>query len=203
MKKAIATPLKRGRPRSESARKAILETAKALLDEGGPGAVTMEAIAERAGVGKPTVYRWWPNRHAVTMAALMDADSPAAKVARPAVSALARLETQLRTIARRFSERNGRHIGSLIAASDADSELSKAFRTHFIFARRQEGRALLVEAVANGEIRSTVNVDVVLDMVYGALFFRLLLGHGPLDDTFVKRLLSEVFPENATTRGQF
>jgi AcrR family transcriptional regulator len=164
--------------------------------------VTMEAIAERAGVGKPTIYRWWPNRHAVTMAALMDADSKGAEVGRPAVSALARLETQLRTIARRFSERNGRHIGSLIAASDADSELSKAFRTHFIFARRQEGRTLLLEAAARGEIPSAVNVDVALDMIYGALFFRLLLGHAPLSDAFVKHLIRQIFPANATPRGR-
>src|SRR5580765_8961444 len=66
-------PRPRGRPRSAKARSAILRAARELLREGGPAGVTMEGVATRAGVGKPTVYRWWPDRHAVAMAALMDA----------------------------------------------------------------------------------------------------------------------------------
>ena len=70
--KSKAEPKSRGRPRSTKAMKAILRAARKLLKEGGPAAVTMEAVAEHAGVGKPTLYRWWPNRHAVMMAALME-----------------------------------------------------------------------------------------------------------------------------------
>ena len=65
----------RGRPRSPEAKTAILRAARALLAEGGPAAVTMEGVAARAGVGKPTVYRWWPDRHAVAMAALMEGEA--------------------------------------------------------------------------------------------------------------------------------
>src|SRR5690349_1217514 len=87
-----AAPKKaRGRPRSEETRKAILRAARELLAEGGPGAVTMEAVAERAGVGKPTLYRSWPDRHAVAMAALMadDAEAPERTRKRTALHALA------------------------------------------------------------------------------------------------------------------
>src|SRR3979411_442986 len=72
MQPAVKWPRPRGRPRSEKARVAILRAARAWLAGGGRGAVTMEAVAARARVGKPTVYRWWPDRHAVAMAALMD-----------------------------------------------------------------------------------------------------------------------------------
>src|SRR3970040_869626 len=83
----------RGRPRSDRSRRAILHAARELIEENGPTALTMEGIAARAGVGKPTIYRWWPDRHAVTMAALMDEAPPPA--ARPARSALRQLGRQL------------------------------------------------------------------------------------------------------------
>lgn len=181
-------PKRRGRPRSEAAKRAILRAARALLAEGGPGAVTMEAVAARAGVGKPTVYRWWPDRHAVAMAALMESEEELAPI-EPRTSAVAALREQLRAIAARFATSTGRHVASMIAASDADSELSKAFRGHFVLARRAEGRALLERAIKQGELRRSLDVEVALDLLYGPIFFRLLLGHAPLDAAFVDRVL--------------
>jgi AcrR family transcriptional regulator len=186
------TPAKpRGRPRSERGRRAILRAARELLDEGGPGAVTMEAVADRAGVGKPTVYRWWPDRHAVAMAALMDTDRASVRVAANP-RALTALQKELVRIAERFATPTGRHVATMIAAADRDSELSKSFRNHFVLARRAEGKALLIQAIRQGEIRRGVALEVALDMLYGALFFRLLMGHAPLDAAFARRLLSEV-----------
>jgi AcrR family transcriptional regulator len=179
---------RRGRPRSEKARAAILRAARALLAEGGPGAVTMEAVAERAGVGKPTVYRWWPDRHAVAMAALMDTTSGDG-VEASGRRALAALRAQLRAVAKRFATPTGRHVTSMLAASDPESELSKAFRNHFVLARRAEGRTLLERAKANGEVRRDVDVDVALDLLYGPLFFRLLMGHAALDESFMDTVL--------------
>jgi AcrR family transcriptional regulator len=184
-------PRRRGRPRSEHGRQAILRAARELLEAGGPGAVTMEAVAERAGVGKPTLYRWWPDRHAVAMAALMDTDAPRGPV-RANVPALTALRKELVRIAERFSTPSGRHIATLLTAADQDSELSKSFRNHFVLARRAEGKVLLQQAIRNGELRRGVALEVALDLLYGALFFRLLMGHAPLDASFVKRLLSEV-----------
>lgn len=186
------TPSKtRGRPRSELAKQAVLRAARELLDEVGPGAVTIEALAARAGVGKPTIYRWWPDRHAVLMTALMEADAAATEDSRPRSSALSGLRLQLRRIVARFATTTGRHVTSLIAASDAESELSKAFRSHFVLARRAEGSDLLEQAIVQQEVRADLHIEVVLDMLYGPLFFRLLLGHAPLDERFVDQLLDE------------
>src|SRR6185295_1474416 len=88
------SPRPRGRPRSAKARNAILHAARELLREGGPAGVTMEGVAARAGVGKPTVYRWWPDRHAVAMAALMDTGL-AKPVRSGGSSAIAALRAQL------------------------------------------------------------------------------------------------------------
>jgi len=153
--------------------------------------VTMEGVAARAGVGKPTVYRWWPDRHAVAMAALMEGEPPGtgAGASGPAILALRR---QMRAIAERFATPTGRHVATMIAASDLETEFSKAFRNHFVLARRAEGRALLERAVRDGEIRPDIDLEVALDLLYGPLVFRLLLGHAPLDASFTDRLLNHV-----------
>jgi AcrR family transcriptional regulator len=180
----------RGRPRSDKSRLAILQAARELIEENGPAGLTMEAIASRAGVGKPTIYRWWPDRHSVAMAALMSGEStaPAASRSRSALSSLAK---QMRSVVEVFATPGGRNVAAMIASADRDSEISKAFRNHFVMARRDEGREMLLEAIEAGEIRRDANVDVILDMLYGALFFRLLMGHAPLDDALVKRLIAE------------
>jgi AcrR family transcriptional regulator len=183
---------KRGRPRSESAKLAILRAAAALLAEGGPGAVTMEAVAEKAGVGKPTVYRWYPDRHAVAMAALMESQAERNAIAKRPSSALEELRQQLHAIARRFASNTGRHVASMIAASSSESELSKAFRNHFVLARRAEGAALLERARAQREIAADATLDAALDALYGAIFFRLLLGHAPLHVEAIDEIFEQV-----------
>ncbi|TDP72732.1 TetR/AcrR family transcriptional regulator [Roseateles toxinivorans] len=188
-----ARPRARGRPRSLASRDAILKAARELMDQLGPSGVTMEAVAARAGVGKPTVYRWWPDRHAVAMAALMEAQHPAAALptSKRTRTLQAALAQQMQGIADTFGSPRGRSVASMIAASDPNTELSKAFRNHFVLARREEGRVLLQEALQRGELREGLDLDVTLDLLYGPLFFRLLLGHAPLDAAFVKQLLTQ------------
>lgn len=96
-------------------------------------------------------------------------------------SAIASLNQQLRRVVEVFSRPVGRAAARIIAASDNDSELARAFRNHFILARREEGRAFLLQAIEEGDLRGDIDVEVALDMLFGALFFRLLLGHAPLD----------------------
>jgi AcrR family transcriptional regulator len=149
----------------------------------------MEGVAARAGVGKPTVYRWWPDRHAVAMAALMEGE--ALQTARRAPrSAILALRQQLRTIAESFASPTGRHVATMIAASDLETEFSKAFRNHFVLARRAEGRVLLEQAIREGAVRPDLDAEVGLDLLYGPLFFRLLMGHAPLDASFTDEVLS-------------
>ncbi len=181
----------RGRPRSPQIRDAILRAARELMNEAGPAGLTMEAVAERAGVGKPTVYRWWPNRHAVAMAALMDqAALPKAAVRKR--SPLRALEQQLLAVSETLVSRQGRNVTAMIAAADPDTEVAKAFRHHFVLARRSEGKAFLEEAVQAGELRAGLDVEVALDQVYGALFFRVLMGHAGIDAAFVRALVKQV-----------
>jgi AcrR family transcriptional regulator len=180
----------RGRPRSDEARRAILRAAHELLVENGPAGVTIEGIAARAGVGKPTIYRWWPDRHAVAMAALMESETllsaPNEKRA-----PLESLRKQLSHVVTVFATPVGRTVTAMIASADSDSELARSFRNHFILARRDEGRALLRAAIERGDVRRDANIEVALDMLYGALFYRLMMGHAPLDDGLVRQIIKE------------
>lgn len=191
----------RGRPRDEGARLAILRAAREMLERGGVAAVTMEGVAQRAGVGKPTIYRYWPNAHAVAMAALLEdaSNEPEGRAARGALPGLRR---QLRQIVTMFATPMGRSVTMMLASADQDTELSKAFRNHFIMARRTDGKALLAAAIAEGVLRPDFDVEVALDMIYGPLFYRLLAGHARLDAAFTDALLDHVLAGLAARRAK-
>jgi AcrR family transcriptional regulator len=188
---AVEKSPRRGRPRDQVARAKILAAANTLLNEGGLGAVTMEAIAGRAGVGKPTIYREWPNAQAVAMAAFLENTRPMAPIGRRG-KALDMLRLHLRKVAETFATRAGRNTAMMIAAAQNDSELSKVFRSHFILKSREEGRAMLSLAIANKELRKDIDLDVALDLLYAPLYFRLLIGHGTLDAAFTDAVLDTV-----------
>jgi AcrR family transcriptional regulator len=178
----------RGRPRSESARRKVLAAARQLLQERGLPGVTVEGIAALAGVGKPTIYRHWPNAHAVAMDAFLEsAEAEAPGVGRGL--ALPTLRRQLAAIAAAFASPAGRSTAALIAASQNDSELAKVFRNRFIMTSRESGRALLCQAIAEGAVCADADLEVALDLIYAPLYFRLLIGHGPLDSEFTDTLL--------------
>jgi AcrR family transcriptional regulator len=186
----MSTPRPPGRPRDPAARAAILAAARALLDEGGLPAVTMEGVARRAGVGKPTIYRHWPNAPAVAMAAFLETAAPPRACDRTA-EPLDGLRDQLAAIAAAFAERTGRNVKAMIAASQGETELAKAFRNQFIAASRADGRALLDRAVRTGRLRRELDLEVTLDLIYGPLYYRLLVGHAPLDRRFTDTLLDQ------------
>jgi AcrR family transcriptional regulator len=186
----VAIPRSRGRPRSAKAHAAILAAARSILLEEGLTAVTMEAIAARAKVGKPTIYRSWPNAYAVAMSALMSADTSAPTLSRSS-SAIAELKAQLRAVAKVFASRTGRQVTMMIASAESETELSKSFRNHFILARREEGREILRRAISRNEVRENIDMEVALDMIYGPVFYRLLIGHGGLDESFADGVVDQ------------
>jgi AcrR family transcriptional regulator len=178
----------RGRPRDPAIRKKILAAAAQLLNEGGISAVTMEAVAAKAGVGKPTLYREWPNAASVAMSAFLETTRPQPQKKRKG-RALDALRDQLHAIAKGFATRAGRNTAMMIAAAQNDSELAKIFRNRFILGRREEGRAILRVAIAAGELRADIDIEAALDLIYAPLYFRLLIGHGALDADFTDAIL--------------
>ena len=182
---------KAGRPRSETARLAILKAAQALLEKGGLPAVTMEGAAAHAKVGKPTVYRHFGNRHELAMAALMELSGGEVEAA-PNADPLRALKQQLFGIAALFESPTGRFVTSVLASGYGETEISKAFRSHFVQARREYGRALLQRAVDLGEVKPETDLDATVDQLYGAIFYRLLMGHAQVSSQFIATLFEQV-----------
>ncbi len=187
------SPPSRGRPRDPRTRAAILAAARALLDKGGLTAVTIEAIAAKAGVSRPTIYRYWPNAPAVAMAAFLEA-SGAPAAGKTSRSPLAALRAQLHALADAFAAPAGRSVAAMVAAAQSETELAKAFRNEFIARNRDAARELLERCVAERLVAPPADIDLVLDLVFGPLFYRLLMGHAPITRGFVDQLLDAVIP---------
>ena len=183
----------RGRPRDPRTRAAILTAARALLEKGGLTAVTIEAIAAKAGVSRPTIYRYWPNAAAVAMAAFLEA-SQAPAGSKTSRSPLAALRAQLHAVADAFAAPAGRSVAAMVAAAQSETELAKAFRNEFIARNRDAARLPLERCIEEGLVKPPADIDLALDQIFGALFYRLLMGHAPITRGFVDQLLDAVIP---------
>jgi AcrR family transcriptional regulator len=181
--KPAKTP-SRGRPRSEKTRVKIMQATADLLRESGMPALTIEAVAARASVGKPTIYRYWANANELAMAALMET-APAKPARGTGDDALGRARMVLYRISETFSHATGRYVASMLAASHEDSEVSKAFRSHFIRARREEVAAELNAAQREGIIRADADIGLALDMLFGAVFYHLLMNQTAMDAAYM------------------
>jgi AcrR family transcriptional regulator len=190
------SPPSRGRPRDPRTRAAILAAARALLERGGLTAVTIEAIAAKAGVSRPTIYRYWPNAPAVAMAAFLEA-SGAPAAGKTSRSPLAALRAQLHAVADAFAAPAGRSVAAMVAAAQSETELAKAFRNEFITSNRDAARLLLERCIAEQLVAPPADIDLALDLVFGPLFYRLLMGHAPITRGFVDQLLDAVIPARA------
>jgi AcrR family transcriptional regulator len=180
-----------GRPRSEQARLAILRSALKLLGENGFSDLTIEAVAEHAGVGKATVYRWWPNKAALIADAF--ASSTTRKLHFPDTGSVRTdMSQQMRQVIKVFRSRRGRILAAILAAGQSDRGVITAFRERFMMPRRREAYATLRRGIARGELRRNVDMDLLLDSLYGPIYMRFLIRHDKLTPDFVDHLCAMV-----------
>jgi AcrR family transcriptional regulator len=174
----------RGRPRSRSADERILKAALKLVEAGGFQSVTMEAIAATADVARTTIYRRWPNKESVIMDAFLEEVGPA--IAFPTLPNVREsLRRQMKLLAKAFRGKAGLLIRSLLAEAQFNSELRTAFRERWIAKRRASAIAVIKTGIAAGEIPSCIDPDILLDVLYGGLYYRLLIGTGAISDDYV------------------
>ncbi|HEY7430309.1 MAG TPA: TetR/AcrR family transcriptional regulator [Streptosporangiaceae bacterium] len=180
----------RGRPRSEKAHKAILDAAAELLLARGLSAVSMDAVAERAGVSKATIYRWWPTKETLALDALYTEWATVGPSPRDTGSLRSDLLALLRPWARLTSSRPyGRVIAALITEAQTDPVFATEYRQRVVEPRRDQARAIFRRAIERGEIPPDTNIEVALDLLYGPLYHRLLHGHAPLTDRFTQDVI--------------
>ena len=183
---ATADKPRRGRPRSEKARHAILDAAAELLLLRGMGAVSMDAVAERAGVSKATIYRWWPSKEMLALDALLDwaaTKAPPRDTGSLRGDMLALLRPWAREIRR---QPFGLVIAAFVSEAQSDPKFADAYRTRFVEPRRDAMRAVFARAAKRGEVPADLDVEVALDLIYGAVYHRLLHGHAELTDRFAQ-----------------
>lgn len=180
-----------GRPRDPSRDVAILDATLSLLAEGGYGALTMEAVAARAAVGKATLYRRWQGKEQLVVDALASLAEPVdlPRGAEPRD----RLVALLDSVRKRSGSRAAQIFPRLVGESTDHPELMRRYRAQVLAPRRARFRAVLQDAVAAGLIRPDVDVDHATDLLVGPVAYRNLLGTDrPPTREFVRRVVDDV-----------
>jgi AcrR family transcriptional regulator len=173
-----------GRPRSEQARQAIFRSTLKLLQRSSFSGLTIEAIAADADVGKATVYRWWPNKGALVVDAF--ASSAESDLHFPNTGSVYRdMSLQMAQFLGVLRSARGRIVAALLAGGQSDPELLFAFRERFLRPRREEAYKTLRRGIERGELPEDLDLDVVLDTLYGAIYMRFLIRHDELSENYI------------------
>jgi AcrR family transcriptional regulator len=181
--------VERGRPRSEDARRAVLDAALRLCERDGYQRLTIKAIAEEADVGRQTVYRWWPDKAEILMEALVEL-ATSLSLADPfdtgdTLRDVRDILTLTFSLARSVT---GPPLVGLMSDAQSDPALSAKLQSTVIGPRREALRVTLQRGVDRGELTAAVPLELVVDFVFGAMWYRLLSRHAPIDE----ELASEV-----------
>jgi AcrR family transcriptional regulator len=172
-----------------------------LLLARGLSAVSMDAVAERAGVSKATIYRWWPTKETLALDALYNEWAAVQPRARSTGTLRGDLIALLRPWVRLAGSRPyGRVIAALITEAQTDPAFGDIYRSRFIEPRREQARAVFRAAIERGEIPADTKIEVAVDMVYGPLYHRLLHGHAPLTERFMRDVVDTAL--GGIIRGQ-
>ncbi|MDE1987499.1 MAG: TetR/AcrR family transcriptional regulator [Alphaproteobacteria bacterium] len=183
-KTATAAPSKtQGRPRSDEARRQILEAAYTLLKEKPTNAITAQQIAEEAGVSTATLYRWWKTKEKVLFEACLERLKTGPLPGKKG-SPGARLHESACNSAKWMRSESGRVMARIIGGIQGDEELRRSYLAKFYAPRRQSQRRLVEEAIAAGELKPGTNPELLIDALFGPLFFRWINGHAPVDQAF-------------------
>ena len=167
--------------RSEASRQAILKAALELVGEVGYAKLSIEGIAARAGVGKQTIYRWWPSKGAVLFDAVLDLSEPGAETALPDTGDLAAdLKLVLRATVDEFNDpRRDRLLRALALEIANDPALAKLYAERLDGPMHERKKARLRSA----GLDPAVDLDVAVELIWSPLAQRWL-NHGPLTHAF-------------------
>src|SRR6204780_2920407 len=157
-----------GRPRSEQAEQAIIEATLDLFGEQGFEGVCVEAVAARAGVGKATIYRRWPNKEELLLAALGSMKSPIPEL--EGVSARDDLVAMLTVMcADRADPRKARRYALLLGEGEKYPRLMARYSETVIQPRRELMRSVLRRGIASGELRPDTDVEIAMLALTGTV----------------------------------
>ncbi|MCC3316585.1 TetR/AcrR family transcriptional regulator [Nocardia africana] len=195
--------------RSEKSRQAILAATRALLSEVGYRKVSIEAIAARAGVGKQTIYRWWPSKGAVIFESFLDlSESDGQGISLPDTGDIeADLKLVMRATVAEFADTEfEKPVRALNTEIINDPELAAQYDRQLRRPVDDAKKERLRSAQAAGQVRADADLDLMLEMLYAPLYQRWLLRYGPLDDAYADALVELTLrafgPESRNRRSE-
>jgi AcrR family transcriptional regulator len=180
----------RGRPRSQQADQAILSAALDLFAESGPDSLYIEQVAAKAGVGKATIYRRWPGKEEMLVAALA---SVGTQLPEPqGKSVRADLITLLSAICRDAADpRRARLFALMQGEGKRYPRLMAAYLATVVKPRRELVRSVLRRGVATGELRENTDIEAASFLLDGAVL-QSMYGTGPADARYARRVVEEL-----------
>jgi AcrR family transcriptional regulator len=185
-----------GRPRDRQIDAAVLGATLAVLGRSGYGGLTIEVVARDAGTTKPAIYRRWPNRQRLVLAALGqrlgDARAP------DTGCTLCDLDECLKVFVAAFRRMPPGVLGPLFAECAGDRELRAEFMTVLFEPPRAAVRETLDRAHARGDLRDDVDLELILDLFGSLVHYRALFGHAPTSDAEIERAVEALLRGIAT-----
>lgn len=181
-----------GRPRSEATRRSILSATLALLQAESVQSITVEAIAREAGVSKATIYRWWSSKTSVVIDAFIEnhlVNTPMLYDVHPAEA----LIRHWRALAEQYRGLPGRIVAQILAEGQSDAAILREFRQRFHYGRRAVVREVVEHLNSMHPMPEGVGSETFMDLLYAAIYMRLLWGHAPIDDAFIQSYPLTVF----------
>src|SRR6516165_11817141 len=193
MKKTARPVPRKGRPPSEMAvsHAAIMDAVYALLQEKSVRDLTMEEVARRANVGKPTLYKWWPTKATLVLAMLCERMAP--NLEKPTgLTAAEALRFRVRRLIDAFNGPFGTIVAGLIAEGQSEPAVLQEYFDRWVSPRRNATIADLQRAREAGELRLESEPELVNDAIFGAVYYRFLLRSGPLTRRFGEEVVEQV-----------
>jgi AcrR family transcriptional regulator len=193
MKKNSLPAVRKGRPPRQTAEShaAILDAVYALLQEKSVRDLTMEEVAKRAKVGKPTLYKWWPTKATLVLAVLCERMAP--NLERPTgLAAEESLRFRVRRLINAFNGPFGKIVAGLIAEGQSESAILRAFFDRWVRPRRNATIADLQRGKSAGDLQSETEPELLNDAIFGAIYYRMLLRSAPLTRRFGEELVEQV-----------
>ncbi len=190
-RKKSPDPLPRGRRRSEHVGQAVLEATRALITEGGYSAATIEAISARSGVAKTSIYRRWPNRATVVVDLLMRIATEAVPIPTGRDPQRA-LRTEMKGVAEVSDQLPGQLLRALLGEAQRDPEVATALIDGVFHPRSDASSRAIRRAQEEGALRKDIPPLLAVDLLFGPIFYRMLVRHQPLNDAYVGQVFKYV-----------
>jgi AcrR family transcriptional regulator len=192
MPKMAKKSVRPGRPRGEAAvsHAAIMDAVYELLKEKSARDLTMEAVAKRANVGKPTLYKWWPTKAALIMAMFHERlDRPSELLV--TVTAEEALRAWMRRLIHVINGFFGKVVRELIAEGQSDADILREFWEQHASRRRAAVVGDVERGKATGEFSADTNAELLVDAMVAPIYYRLLLRFAPLTEKYGNDLIDQ------------